>query len=155
MMSPFCGISAAAADEAVHKCFLNTVFLTEGLLAFFELIRVFEEDAQTMSEMVASAVSSYIDLEYLDTSYETLSVLIRKMLVWMMEEHAAITHEDTAQDIDDVLDSVIGGTEKCALDVGMRNLVVFCSFYGTLIWQRAIVRSAFYVNYCMLIKLNF
>ena len=42
-------------------------------------------------------------------------------------------HEDTAQDIDELFDSVIGGTEKCALDIGMRNLVVFCSFYGTSI----------------------
>ena len=149
LMSPFFGISSSAADDAVYKCLLNTAALTDCLQPFFESFGVSEEAAQTMSEMVASAVSSYIDLEYLDTSYETLNLLIRKILIWIIEEPDVITHESLTENINDLLDTVIGWGEQCELDIEERDRGGFCSFT-----VRNLVASHSFAQYVADLELN-
>eukprot|EP01084_Bolivina_argentea_P189511 325891_1 len=130
LMSPFFGISYKGIDDTIYKCLLNTKEFKNCLPMYFEQIGfdINQDEANDLSDMIINATTSYVNLNALDTSFETFNLIIRKIIEWIIEYPNAITNTNIKSQIDDILDSIIGWGDQCELDVFDRNRGGFCQF---------------------------
>jgi len=132
LMSPFFGVSTAGADNLIYKCLLNTATFRECLPTYFEMIgfNITSDQAEGLTSLVMDALSFFVDVDLLDTTYETLNLLVRYVLTWVVENPDAITDTSIRANIDTVLTTVVSWGDQCVLDVEQRNRGGFCSFFA-------------------------
>ena len=132
LMSPFFGITYQGFDNLIYKCLLNTASFRDCLPTYFTAIgfNISDDESDELTDLVMDALAYYVDLEFLDTSFETLNLLVRKIIEWVVEYPDSIGDDNTKQTINDILDTVISWGSQCIADVESpeRNRGGFCSF---------------------------
>ena len=108
LMSPFMGVTYSGSDDVIYKCPLNSAQFADCLPTYFEAIgyNITTPQAQNISDMITSALEFYIDPTSLDSSYQTVNLLVRDAITWVVEDSAAITDNQTRAQINSVLDTV-------------------------------------------------
>ena len=128
----FCsiGASTSTADDIIYKCTLNDDLFRSCLPYWFESIGLgFNLENGTSSVFVNltyDLISQYIDTEYIDSSYETLNLLLRDLLTYIVETDDTIVTDNT--DVQSLLDTTIGWGDKCVSDQQNYGRGGFCNF---------------------------
>eukprot|EP00486_Rosalina_sp_Unknown_P000160 CAMPEP_0201566122 /NCGR_PEP_ID=MMETSP0190_2-20130828/5670_1 /ASSEMBLY_ACC=CAM_ASM_000263 /TAXON_ID=37353 /ORGANISM="Rosalina sp." /LENGTH=574 /DNA_ID=CAMNT_0047984401 /DNA_START=250 /DNA_END=1974 /DNA_ORIENTATION=+ len=129
LMSPFFGITYQGFDNLVYKCLLNRAAFKDCLPIYFEAIGFnTTDDADVFSDIIEDALTYYVDLEFLDVSFETFNLMLRKVIGYIVENPDAITDDDIRENINDLLDTVFGWGAQCELDITDRNRGGVCQF---------------------------
>eukprot|EP00485_Elphidium_margaritaceum_P001606 CAMPEP_0202689080 /NCGR_PEP_ID=MMETSP1385-20130828/4425_1 /ASSEMBLY_ACC=CAM_ASM_000861 /TAXON_ID=933848 /ORGANISM="Elphidium margaritaceum" /LENGTH=608 /DNA_ID=CAMNT_0049344167 /DNA_START=204 /DNA_END=2030 /DNA_ORIENTATION=+ len=130
LMSPFFGVSAGSLDKAVYKCLLNRNAFRECLPLYFEGLQfnITSVESEKLSNLVLDALSYYVDVEFLDASYETMNLFVRGILSWVVENFESISDSNTRESIQEALQLQIAWGSQCNLDIQDRERGGFCAF---------------------------
>lgn len=126
----FIGISYAGVDDVLYKCTINAESLKRCFEYYYDSVGLgFTLENGTsaiLANLTYDFLDDYIDVDNLDTSYETLNLVIRGLLTYMVETNdTLITENSLAQSL---LDYTIGWGYKCETDQHDYGRGGFCSF---------------------------
>ena len=94
----------------------------EGIGVDFD---VSNDTSSVLANLTYDLISIYIDTEFIDSSFETLNLLFRDILTWMIETDSSIVDND---DIKSLLDTTIGWCNKYVSDQNNYTSGGFCYF---------------------------